>query len=70
MCQTAYDHVMAIVTTVGGDNEAERCRRLLEHVQVVPNRVDPKVANLKESDIVSVRSKVGHSSCFWRQRGC
>uniref|UniRef100_A0A914XS49 DUF1308 domain-containing protein n=1 Tax=Plectus sambesii TaxID=2011161 RepID=A0A914XS49_9BILA len=58
ICQTAYDSVRSILSTVAGENERKRADELLKRVEIVEDRTSARAAALKLSDKVSNRAKV------------
>lgn len=58
MCQTAYDAVQSILSTVAGSDEKIRAKELFLKVEVVEDKLSERAARLKLSDRISQRSKV------------
>jgi len=58
-CETAICDFMTIVNTVGGEDEKNRAKDLVENkLTVVPDALSEEVANLKLSDQIKDRSKI------------
>ncbi|VDK77517.1 unnamed protein product [Litomosoides sigmodontis] len=58
ICQTAYDSVQSILSTVAGPQEKIRAKALFEKVEIVEDHVSERAARLKLSDRINERSKI------------
>lgn len=58
ICQTAYDSVQSILSTVAGLQEKVRAKELFEKVEIVEDKLSERAARLKLSDRINQRSKV------------
>ncbi|CAG9535357.1 unnamed protein product [Cercopithifilaria johnstoni] len=57
ICQTAYDSVQSILSTVAGPQERIRAEELFKKVKIVEDKLSKRAAGLKLSDRISRRSK-------------
>ena len=57
-CQTAVTDFNSILKTVGGPQENERARRLLDTITVVPDNVSARASELRVQGKVKTRTKV------------
>lgn len=58
ICQSAYDSLVDIVSTVGGKQERIRWEYLKQRIKLVPDNPDKKVMQLKENKRIKHRTKV------------
>ncbi|CAJ0958813.1 unnamed protein product, partial [Mesorhabditis belari] len=58
ICQTAYESVVNIVSTVAGPAEKKRVEELLKNVEVVEDKLTERSASLPDSERISARSRV------------
>lgn len=58
ICETAHKDFLNIVNTVGGPNEKQRAKVLLERITVVSDNPSQRVLDLKESSKIKPRSKI------------
>lgn len=58
ICESAYNAVKFILSTVAGPSEKARAEKLFEDVTVVEDRLTDRAKQLKLSDKISERSQV------------
>ncbi|CAB3405659.1 unnamed protein product [Caenorhabditis bovis] len=56
ICQTAYDAVVKIMSTVSGPTEMERWKELEKKLKIVPDRISDRASNLAMSDRIKERN--------------
>ena len=65
VCRTAYNSFTKNLAIIGGPEEKERGRKLLEKITIIPDNVSEEVAQLKCSSKIKPRTKIvfgtGHS---------
>jgi len=58
VCETAYNDFLNIVNTVGGPNEKDRTKKLMERIKVVADSPSARAINLKDSSKIKPRAKI------------
>ena len=58
VCRTAYNSFTKNLAIIGGPEEKERGRKLLEKITIIPDNVSEEVAQLKCSSKIKPRTKV------------
>ncbi|KFM58501.1 hypothetical protein X975_22281, partial [Stegodyphus mimosarum] len=57
-CETAYRDFLEILSTVGGEAEKQRAKKMLKYITVVPDNPSPKALSLEKTSKIKERSKI------------